>query len=361
MANRVVGLEIGPDFIRAAQIRFRSFGRVLVEKLIEVPTSGGIDVNGKIINPQSVGEQITRIWKSHQLSSKRVKLGLGGTDVFVREFSVPEMKPAVLKGALSSLAEGSLPMPTSELILDFYPSKVNRANEISSVSGLLLAATKSGTDSLLGAVQVAGLSPESIDLVAFALLRQLDEERRKDKVVAIVHASAGFLNMVVAKNQVPIFVRMVPTPILKPAPVPNVKSPTTDLTGGEDNAEVELVAQNAASETSRISIGEDIVEVQGYESANTEFQDAAIRELKDTLTYYSRNHQDEPISHLLTSGRGLDNSEWLTLLGQQIWLPTESHTIESAIVSNSGKVERGTVPTEFLVAYSLARGVNDGR
>ena len=71
----------------------------------------------------------------------------------------------------------------------------------------------------------------------------------------------------------------------------------------------------------------------------------------------------EPIATLFTSGKGLDNSDWLTLLGQQIWLPTESHTQTELqqIDGQAKKVHRAEVPTEYLVPLSLAKGVINAR
>lgn len=353
MANRIVGLEIGPEFIRAVQLKFSSFGKTVIEKLVDYPISGGLDSNGKIINPELVSQHLKKLWKAKKFDTKHVALGLGGTDVFVREFTVPEMKPEALKGSLSALAEGSLPMPTTELFLDFYPAKAVQLGDSRSVAGLLLAATRTATESLVGVVQTAGLMPDSVDLIPFSLLRQLTDEKHKGQVVAIVHASSGYLNIVVSKDRVPIFIRMVPLPALKPFREESISKNSTETPLEEED----MQAQDETSPSEYLEANTtEIMTVQGDALVSSEFQDAAIRELKDTLTYYGRNHPSDPISTLLTSGEGLDNSEWLTVLGQQIWLPSESHTLSEDYKSSSGKIKRISVPNQFLVALSMAKG-----
>ena len=149
----------------------------------------------------------------------------------------------------------------------------------------------------------------------------------------------------------PIFVRMVPLKISSP-----VGEGLESVSVDSDVPPNEIVNEDQIpAEIEDLSTTE-ILTVKGSEPVSTEFQDAAVRELKDTLTYYSRNHIDEPISTLLTSGKGLDNSEWLTLLGQQIWLPSESHTLLVPYRKRSRKTETISLPTQFLVAFSLAGG-----
>ncbi|MFM7013809.1 MAG: type IV pilus biogenesis protein PilM [Actinomycetota bacterium] len=335
MSRRIVGLEIGPESIRAVQIHHKFGGKLVVEKYGEVLGSHGVDANGRIVDVELLAKQIKSLWISTKFSSKHVALGVGGTDVFVREFSVPEMKQESLAAALPSLAEGNLPMPTTELMLDFYPARINANAEQRMVSGLLLAATKSATDALVAAVEQAGLKPQTIDLIPFALLRQLGASQADLDITAIVHASGGFLSVIVAAGSTPTFIRLVPLPLAKKTVQNQDEQKDESLDALENPSDGEI------------------------ENPYSALQEVALRELRDTLAYYGKNHPEEPISRLFTSGKGLDNSEWLTLLGQKIWLPAESHVQGEYhhMVSKDKKNQKYAVPSEYLVPLALAKGV----
>lgn len=354
LKGHVVGLEIGPGLIRAVQISRTLGGRIYVEKFLEVPLESGVDANGRITNVTLVSQELKRLWARAKFATKHVALGLGGTDVFVREFSVPEMKPENLKAALPALADGSLPMPTSEFMLDFYPAQISENSESRSVQGLLLAATKVATESLIDTIQLAGLKAQSIDLVPFAILRQLTEETKDNEVFCIVHASAGFLNVIVARGPVPLFIRIVPLPELKRNDVDKVVIHEEIGDQGEADSNSEELEDSSTEAVNQM--------LDPSYAIDDEFHEAAIRELRETLDYYATNHPETPITKLTTSGNGLDNSSWLTMLGQRIWLPAESHVQTEDYRDRSGSLKSHAivVPTSYLVPLALAKAVTSG-
>ena len=78
-----------------------------------------------------------------------------------------------LAAAVRFQAQDQVPMPLYNAVLDFHPLGIFDTPAGSRQRVVLVAAQRDMVERLLGAVRAAGLTPEGVDLSAFALIRSL--------------------------------------------------------------------------------------------------------------------------------------------------------------------------------------------
>ncbi len=217
MARRLIGLDIGTNAVRVAEIeagdppRLTSFGQVAL------PTGAMRD--GEVIDPTAVTAAIERLWSELSLKKAPVRIGVASPRVLVRTVDLPTMSDDELAGALRFQAQELIPIPLEDAVLDFQvlealpvPEAVGDGPPPQPMSRVLLAAAhKDLIRNLTGAVRAAGLSVASVDLVPLALVRSVGR-RVSDNgggVEAIVSVGGGVTVVVVHELGIPRFVRIL--------------------------------------------------------------------------------------------------------------------------------------------------------
>ena len=217
MARRLIGLDIGTNAVRVAEIeagdppRLTSFGQVALP--------AGAMRDGEVIDPTAVTAAVERLWKELSLKKAPVRIGVASPRVLVRTVDLPTMSDDELAGALRFQAQELIPIPLEDAVLDFQvlealpmPEATGDGPPPQAMSRVLLAAAhKDLIRNLTGAVRAAGLSVSSVDLVPLALVRSVGR-RVSDNgggVEAIVSVGGGVTVVVVHELGVPRFVRIL--------------------------------------------------------------------------------------------------------------------------------------------------------
>jgi type IV pilus assembly protein PilM len=212
----VVGLDIGTDHIRAAQLKPSGSGYSLsTYGTAEMPL--GAVVEGEIVDVEAVSSAIRELWRRTGLRAKDVCVGVSNQKVVVRLIDLPFMERAELQGAIQYQAQDYIPIPVEEAILDFQiiGDYMTPADE-HMMEVLLVAAQKDMITSVVSAVEGAGLRVAQIDVTAFALVRSLlgitpgflPDEAEASEAVGIVQITSGLTNIAVVEKGIPRFVRV---------------------------------------------------------------------------------------------------------------------------------------------------------
>ncbi|MBK5289914.1 MAG: type IV pilus assembly protein PilM [Acidimicrobiia bacterium] len=217
MARRLIGLDIGTNAVRVAELepgdppRLVSFGQVALPV--------GAMRDGEVVDPAAVTAAISRLWSELSLKKAPVRVGVATPRVLVRTVDLPTMSDDELAGALQFQAQELIPIPLEDAVLDFQilealpiPEAVGDGPPPQPMSRVLLAAAhKDLIRNLTGAVRAAGLSVASVDLVPLALVRSVGR-RVSDNgggVEAVVSVGGGVTVVVVHELGVPRFVRIL--------------------------------------------------------------------------------------------------------------------------------------------------------
>ena len=211
-----VGLDIGTDFIRAAQIKPSSSGNTLVSYGVVGMPLGAV-VEGEIVDPQAVSGAIRELWKRAGLRVKDVAIGVSNQKVVVRLIDLPFMERDELAGAIQYQAQDYIPIPVEEAILDFQIiGDYMTPSDEHMMEVLLVAAQRDMIDNAVSAVEGAGLKMAQVDVTAFALVRSLldaaggwlSDEADAGEALGIVHITSGLTNIVVVERGIPRFTRV---------------------------------------------------------------------------------------------------------------------------------------------------------
>lgn len=212
-----VGLDIGTDHVRAAQVKPSGAG-MLLSGYGYVPVPLGAVVEGEIVDPDAVAGAVKELWRRSGIRTKEVAIGVSNQKVVVRLIDLPFMERTELEGAIQYQAQDYIPIPVEDAILDFQiiGDYMTPADE-HMMEVLLVAAQRDMIGAAVSAVEAAGLKLTLIDVTGFAIVRALlaaeesvlpDVGEEAGDAVGVIHVSSGLTNIAVVERSVPRFTRV---------------------------------------------------------------------------------------------------------------------------------------------------------
>lgn len=290
-----IGVDIGSTALRAVEVRHPDKARPTVLRYFEVPLPDGAVSRGVVAEPEVVAAALKQLWSKGGFRSKSVVLGIGNHHVLVRDLTVPGATLAGIRESLPFQVQDMLPMAVADAQLDFYPTTDVPGGDGAAVGGLLVAAGKEAVLGNIEAVRRAGLRTVDVDLIPFAVSRVLLPLADGDGVVAVIDVGASTTSVLIAKDGVPQFVRLIP-------------AGGRDLTNvlatrlGMSTADTEPLKRKLGL-GSRKGVPEEHHEALGiiYETASE-----LLISLRNTVEYYLNSRPDETVQHLVLSGGGAE-------------------------------------------------------
>lgn len=295
MAQRVIGIDIGSASVRAAEVMHSKKDGATVLRYEEIELPEGAVVDGDVREVNTVADALRRLWKSAGFKSKDVVLGVGNHKVFAREMSMPKMPINKLRESLPFHVQDLLPVPVSEALLDFYPVSEEETATGTMVHGLLIAAVKEPVEAKVAAARLAGLNPVGVDLIPFALSRVLLAGDAGRGSVALVDFGELTTSVVVARDGVPNFVRIIPA---GGSDITRAIADKLGLPPGDAERlkrQVGLIASPKAPAGLTGDSYETLLEIVFSVTSDL------LSSLRNTLAYYTANG-GEPIDRILLAG-----------------------------------------------------------
>jgi type IV pilus assembly protein PilM len=203
----VVGLDIQPGFVAAVQARVSD--SILAERAAALPLAGDTVRDGEVVDDSALTSALQELFKSSGLS-KRVRIGVANQRTVLRTIELPPVTDRKeLAAAVSFQAQDQVPMPLSNAVLDFHPLGIIDTPAGPRQRVVLVAAQRDMVERLLTAVRHAGLTPEGVDLSAFALIRSLYQPD-PDQTARVLYLNIdGLTNLAIAEGTVCRFTRVV--------------------------------------------------------------------------------------------------------------------------------------------------------
>jgi type IV pilus assembly protein PilM len=203
----VVGLDIQPGFVAAVQTRVN--GSVLAERAAALPLAGDTMRDGEVADDEALSDVLRELFRTSGLS-KHVRVGVANQRTVLRTIELPPVTDRKeLAAAVSFQAQDQVPMPLSNAVLDFHPLGIIDTPAGPRQRVVLVAAQRDMVERLLSAVRHAGLTPEGIDLSAFALIRALYQPD-PDQTARVLYLNVdGLTNLAIAEGTVCRFTRVV--------------------------------------------------------------------------------------------------------------------------------------------------------
>jgi type IV pilus assembly protein PilM len=203
----VVGLDIQPGLVAAVKARVN--GSVLAERAAARPLDADTVREGEVVEVEALTESLRELFSDGSLG-KRVRVGIANQRTVMRTLELPPVTDRKeLAAAVRFQAQDQVPMPLSNAVIDFHPLGIYDTPAGSRQRVVLVAAQRDMVERLLSAVRGAGLTPEGVDLSAFALIRSL-HDRADDEDGRVLYLNVdGLTNLAIAEGTVCRFTRVV--------------------------------------------------------------------------------------------------------------------------------------------------------
>jgi type IV pilus assembly protein PilM len=296
VAVRVIGLDIGTTHVRAAEVehsgRGPGSGHATLLKYAELALPAGAVSDGEVKEVATVASTLKRLWSKGHFSHRNVVSGVGNGRTVVREMQVPSLPLPQVRQSLPFQTGEMLPMSTDEALLDFYPTSEEDGDQGGKMlRGILVAISKATVSQHVAAIESAGLTPQMVDLNAFALYRAQAVPDWGDQTVAFVDIGARTTSVLVASTGLPRLVRILPA-------------------GGSDVTEavagaMKSTTQEAEQTKRQIGIGFAVdPSLKPGADALAITCRALVDAIRNTFVFYSQNNASGPIQHVALTGGG---------------------------------------------------------
>jgi type IV pilus assembly protein PilM len=203
----IVGLDIQPGLIAAVKARVN--GSILAGRAAALPLSSDTVREGEVVDQAALSDALRELFAENKLG-KRVRVGIANQRTVMRTLELPPVTDRKeLAAAVQFQAQDQVPMPLNNAVLDFHPLGVVDTPAGPRQRVVLVAAQRDMVENLLAAVRGAGLTPEGVDLSAFALIRSLHQREENQSGRVLYLNVDGLTNLAIAEGTVCRFTRVV--------------------------------------------------------------------------------------------------------------------------------------------------------
>lgn len=172
MVDKVIGVDIGTNAVRAAQVSL-SGGSPRLLRFGQVALPPGAVREGEVADPALVAEALRRLWKEAGFSGRRCRVGMASARVIVRTVELPVLSDADTTSALGLQLPEFVPFAPESTVFDFQPLDTVETDEGPRRRLLLAAAHQEAVGPLVEAIGKAGLKLAAVDVLPAALARAL--------------------------------------------------------------------------------------------------------------------------------------------------------------------------------------------
>jgi type IV pilus assembly protein PilM len=208
MAKTCIGLDIGSSSIKAVQIKKSRTG-VALQAFGMQPLVPQTIVDGTIMDQGAVVEAIRALWGRLKLRTKDVAIAIAGHSVIIKKIAVPSMRADELAANIRFEAEHHIPFAKDDVELDYHV--VNPQNSSGQTELLLVAAKKEVVADYTQVVRDAALTPQVVDVAAFAAQNAFEANYTLDakETAVLVTVGAAISNINIVRAGVSLFTRDV--------------------------------------------------------------------------------------------------------------------------------------------------------
>ncbi|MCP4667161.1 MAG: type IV pilus assembly protein PilM, partial [Deltaproteobacteria bacterium] len=216
--NQLIGLDIGSHSIKLAEIDHAKRGRILRNfGVIGLPRDAIVE--GAIKEMEVVSSAIRTLFSNLKVKNSNVAASISGFSVIVKKITLSAKEEAELEATIQDEAEQYIPFDINDVNLDFdilsvggeptiYAKKEREGEGSDNMEVMLAAAKKDIIDDYVSLLQVAGLSPMTLDVDVFALQNAFEISiDRPDGYYALVNVGAEELGINAIKDTISLFSR----------------------------------------------------------------------------------------------------------------------------------------------------------
>lgn len=359
MAKTSIGLEITEEGVRAAEVTLGRTPSLVAYGAVPLPPGAARD--SEVLDADAVTLALRQLWSRARFSGRRVVLGIGSRRTLVREYTTQALRPDLLRQALPFQVQDLLPVPADQAVLDFYAS----SQEGDEITGLLVAAVAEAVEDLVSTVAKAKLTVDVVDLAPFGLARAVSRLAAPGESIAALHLGDHTSYVVIVRDGIPRFVRIVPLEIVTEAVrerelatlPPVADEPDTDafselllepVVAGSP-ATGAAVTASASSRRRRSAAARSERAAGMSEAALADL----VGRMRSTLSFYAGRESDVPVSRVILSGAGAAAPGVADSLAMSLPLPVSFAGAAQVVAAKRG-APGGEVGLDLLTTVGLA-------
>ena len=393
----VTGLDIQPGFVAAVHARVN--GSIKAERAASIELGADTIRDGEVMDEVALTEALRELFATSGLG-KRVRVGVANQRTVLRTLELPPVTDAKeLAAAVGFQAQDQVPMPLNNAVLDFHPLGIIETPSGPRQRVVLVAAQRDMVERLLSAVRAAGLTPEGVDLSAFALIRSLYHPEPEQTGRVLYLNVDGLTNLAIAEGTVCRFTRVVggglegmaselaerrgialadarrrlaeadlsmPAPVAEPAPIEEPEFAQPDEAVEDQHEDAALSPEEHAQREAEMGFTELAhaapVAPESVADADEPTTDADVwavlengvreisGEVRNSLDFHRSQEGGGEVSHVVLSGSAQDIPGFTEAL--QLSLGVEVRPTTVGLVD--GAVTAGVSPHRLAVATGLA-------
>ncbi len=288
--------------------------------------------DGEVVDVEALAETLKKLFSEHKLS-KRVRLGVANQRIVMRAIDLPPLTDAKeIASAVAFQAQDHIPMPIEQAVLDHQVLGPVETPDGTRTRVMVVAARRDMIERLLEAATRAGLSPQGIDLSAFAMIRALHRPGSTDPVLYV--NVGGITNLAVAEGTTCTFTRAIPD--------------GTESIAGELAQRRALTLDHAHGWLTHVGLQEPVEDIDGEQSiveeARAVLAEGARRlgdEVRNSLDFYAAREGATAAARLILTGPAVAIPGLADEVAGRIGLPFELGLIQEARSGGFGGVDAG--------------------
>lgn len=334
----VVGLEFDTGVIRAVEMEGKpGSARLVAAGQVDIPEDAVVE--GSVVQPGAVGEALRRLWGEAGFKSRNVVMGLYNQSVITRLINFPKVPAGKLEQAIRLQAQDYIPIPLSQMVLDFAVVGEREDNGRQELEVLLVAAKTSTLEKGIAALEESRLNLAVVDASPLALMRALPEKKLVG-TVAVVDISNGSGSLLMVVDGVPRFARVIPV---------SLRQYASQLGYSLLAAPIRFEGEEGSDQ---------YVAAAGTEAMNV-FESWAHRaadELRSTISYFVKmDASGREVDSLVLSGIGARVTGLAAIIEEELGLPVEVvQPLANVKASGKKQVDRLVAKPDFAVSTGLA-------
>lgn len=336
----VVGLEIDPSYVSAAEVRVN--GSLAIQHAATAMLDPGIIRDGEVTDVDELGATLKTFFATHRFPN-RVRIGVANQRIVVRMLDLPPLSDGKeLAAAVRFQAEDQVPMPLDKAVLDYQVLGTVETPNGPRMRALVVAARRDMIEKLLAAARRAGLRPEGIDLSAFAMVRALRPAIASQDGVCLYLNGGGLTNIAVAENGNCLFTR--------------VASSGLEWMVARLAERRSLTLEHATAWLSHVGLASPLDDVEGDPQIVSETRsvlDDGVRRIADdvrkSLEFYAAQESGPAVDRMVLTGPAAAIPGFAEDLARQLRLPVEHGVVEEA--------RTGAIAGAHAATFSVAAGL----
>lgn len=303
-------------------------------------------IDGVIAEPEHLAEVIRTSLQTPsfgRISAKSVAVGLPQAHLFTRSITLPAMKREKLSEAVQWESQQYIPMPTSDLYMDFeiVEEKKDTTGTIKNYEIFLVAAPRAIIDSYMKLLEFLQLTPLSFETTLAANIRALHPDSEKNTTILVLDIGSTATDMAIVAD--------------------TIKVSTTTPFGGDRvtktlASHLKISYEHALEIKTKFGIAESGLKTK-VEAALHPALNQLVSEIQKLLKYYQERTTDDnpqPVKQILIAGGASNMPGLAKYLEAKIQIP-----INTASAWDHHRVKLTTplprdVSSGFTTAFGLA-------